>query len=134
MRQISAGCRAIIPLTALLSAASVSVPAQDENGTEDPRELEVRGLKLLLSYLNLRESDFEFRDDYMPPDSFSLIRFNTLNQRPLMLADYVTTVSEAAEESFQTLMEHLSVDLKSEHGPQNVEVSESEPTAMSGFN
>lgn len=98
-----------------------------------PQELEREGLRALLRYLNLRESDFGFRNDYMPPDSFSLIQFNRLNSQPLELTSYVSSFAAAAEEGFAETIQRALVDLRAEHGWASVSVTEPDPTEMSGF-
>ncbi|MCH7878266.1 MAG: hypothetical protein IH914_03005 [candidate division Zixibacteria bacterium] len=107
--------------------------AAEESISLAPLELERAGIRALLGYINLRESDFGFRNDYMPPDSFSLLQFNYLNSHPLELTEYVSSFAAAAEEGFAETIKRAVVDLRAEHGTGPVTVAEPDLTEMSGF-
>ncbi len=125
----------LFPSYAMSQSSSASEPsgAVEETIAVAPQKLEREGLRALLGYLNLRESDFGFRNDYMPPDSFSLSQFNRLNKQPLELTSYVSSFAAVAEEGLAEILQRALVDLSAEHGLASVSVAEPDLTEMSGF-
>lgn len=100
----------------------------------DPLTLERLGVSEILRRLYLRESDFGFRDDYMPSDSFALKRFLEYNHKPLELSAYAAELRAAAGRGFEAALSRCAQDTEAEFAVVNPQVAEPSHNLLAGVN